>query len=540
MVWDELVRAVGLDHSTGRAYLLGATLVLALTVVGSAILRFLCMVHGFWVNTKRLRCFQGPPPRNWLMGHLGLICSSEEGLTMVNGIVERYVHCCLTWFGPIYPIVRLFHPDYIKCVLLASAPVALKDELFYGFLRPWLGEGLLISSGERWSRHRRLLTPAFHFNILKPYVKTFSTSTNVLHEKWRRLLTEGATSLEMFEHVSLMTLDSLLKCTFSFESNCQQESSEYIAAIYELSSLVVARERCLPHHFNAIYWLSANGRRFRRACGLVHAYSLGVVQRRREALPGADMPAWHQAKRGKVLDFLDILLLSKDEEGNGLTDEEIQSEADTFMFEGHDTTASAISWALYNLARHPEYQEKCREEIAQLLKENGSEDLEWDHLSQMPFTTMCIKESLRLHPAVTTVARSCTEDIRLPDGRIIPKGNICLISIYGTHHNPTVWPEPEVYNPDRFSPENSETRSSHAFVPFSTGPRNCIGQNFAMAELKVAVALTLHRFRLKLEPTAVVRRKPELILRTERGIWLQLEPLGARASAEREPEPSVE
>ncbi|GCC20883.1 hypothetical protein chiPu_0019452 [Chiloscyllium punctatum] len=201
-----------------------------------------------------------------------------------------------------------------------------------------------------------------------------------------------------------------------------RKSSDYIAAIYELSTLVVKRERYLPHHSDFIYKHSANGKRFARACDLVHSYSLDVVQRRREILREQGADAWLQSKQGKVTDFLDVLLLSKDEDGNSLSDEEIQSEADTFMFEGHDTTASGISWVLYNLARHPEYQNKCREEIQELLKSRDDKELEWDDLSQMPFTTMCIKESLRLHPPVTTVARCCTEDIQLPDGRVIPKG----------------------------------------------------------------------------------------------------------------------
>ncbi|XP_033615529.1 cytochrome P450 4F22-like [Fukomys damarensis] len=102
---------------------------------------------------------------------------------------------------------------------------------------------------------------------------------------------------------------------------------------------------------------------------------------------------------------------------------------------------------------------------------------------------------------------------------------ICLVSIYGTHHNPTVWPDSSVYNPYRFDPDNPQQRSPLAYVPFSAGPRNCIGQSFAMAEMRVVVALTLLRFRLSVDRTRKVRRKPELILRTENGIWLNVEPL---------------
>ncbi|NWR82111.1 CP4FN protein, partial [Centropus unirufus] len=148
-----------------------------------------------------------------------------------------------------------------------------------------------------------------------------------------------------------------------------------------------------------------------------------------------------------------------------------------------------------------------------------------EDLSHLPFTTLCIKESLRLHPPVTAVSRRCTQDVTTRDGLVIPKGIICLMSIYGTHHNPNIWPEPQVYNPLRFTMENHQGRSPLAFIPFSAGPRNCIGQSFAMAELKVVVALTLARFSIRVDPTRPPRRKPELILRAEAGLWLVLEPL---------------
>lgn len=334
----------------------------------------------------------------------------------------------------------------------------------------------------------------------------------------------------MFSHISLMTLDSLLRCTFSYNSNCQESSSEYIAAIFELSTLVIERRGRILHHWDWLYWMSPEGQRFKQACNVVHRFTRTVVQERRAQLLHQGEPESHtdttggEEKRKRVADFIDLLLLSKDEEGHGLTDEEIKAEADTFMFGGHDTTASGISWVLYNLSQHQDYQDRCRAEVNDLLQDRETEDLDWEDLSSLPFTTMCIKESLRLHSPVSAVTRQYTKDITVPGGRVIPQGSICLVSIYGTHHNPEIWPDPDVYNPMRFDPENSKDRSSHAFIPFSSGPRNCIGQKFAMAELRVVVALTLRRFRLT--PGGVeVRRLPQLVLRAEGGLWLTLETL---------------
>uniref|UniRef100_A0A8C5XFP2 Docosahexaenoic acid omega-hydroxylase CYP4F3-like n=1 Tax=Microcebus murinus TaxID=30608 RepID=A0A8C5XFP2_MICMU len=496
--------------------LLGASWLLA---------RVLAWACAFHATCRRLRCFPQPPKRSWFLGHLGLIQSSEEGLLCTQGLARAFGDVCLWWVGPAHAVLRVFHPACIKPVLCAPAAVAPKDVVFYGFLKPWLGDGLLLSGGDKWSRHRRMLTPAFHFNILKPYVEIFKDSVNIMLAKWQRLASEGSARLDMFEHISLMTLDSLQKCVFSFDSHCQEKPSEYIAAILELSALVAKRHQQILLHSDFLYSLTRDGRRFRQACRLVHDFTDAVIQERRRALPGQGGDDSLKAKaKAKTLDFIDVLLLSKDEDGKQLSDEDIRAEADTFMFGGHDTTASGLSWVLYNLARHPEHQERCRQEVRELLRGREPAEIEWDDLAQLPFLTMCIKESLRLHPPAPMISRRCTQDIVLPDGRVIPKGVICLISILGTHHNPAVWPDPEVYDPSRFDPENAKERSPLAFVPFSAGPRNCIGQTFAMTEMKVVLALTLLRFRLLPDHTEP-RRKPEIILRAEGGLWLHVEPL---------------
>ncbi|XP_042834391.1 cytochrome P450 4F3 isoform X2 [Panthera tigris] len=498
---------------------------LGLLILKELIVQFLIFHLFTWIVALGIRYYI-VQPRSWhTVGTQ--IQSSEEGLLYTQNLASTYGDVCCWWVGPWHAVIRIFHPTCIKPVLFAPAAIAPKDTVFYSFLKPWLGDGLLLSAGDKWSSHRRMLTPAFHFNILKHYVKIFNDSVNVMHAKWKRLVSEGSTRLDMFEHISLMTLDSLQKCVFSFDSNCQEKPSEYIAAILELSALVAKRHQQIFMHMDFLYYLTPDGQRFRRACRLVHNFTDAVIQERRRTLPDEGVDDFLKAKaKAKTLDFIDVLLLTKDKDGKQLSDEDIRAEADTFMFGGHDTTASGLSWVLYNLAKHPEYQERCRQEVQELLRDREPKEIEWDDLAQLPFLTMCIKESLRLHPPVTVVSRCCTQDVVLPDGRVIPKGVICLVSIFGTHHNPSVWPDPEVYNPFRFDPENIKERSSLAFIPFSAGPRNCIGQTFALTEIKVVLALTLLRFRVlpdKEEP----RRKPEIILRAEGGLWLRVEPLSA-------------
>ncbi|KAI5196283.1 Cytochrome P450 4F2 [Manis pentadactyla] len=515
---------LGLDTAAASPWLL-------LLLVGASWLlaRLLAWACTFYDTCSRLRCFPQPPMRNWFCGHQGLVPSDEQGLRFIVEQVATYSEGFKIWLGPTIPLVVFCHPNMIRTISNATATIAPKDKVFYDFLRPWLGDGLLLSGGDKWSRHRRLLTPAFHFNILKPYIKIFNDSVNIMHAKWNRLIHEGSSRLDMFEHISLMTLDSLQKCVFSFDSNCQEKPSEYIAAILELSALVSKRNQQILLHTDFLYYLTPDGQRFRRACRLVHNFTDAVIQERRRTLPSEGVDEFLQAKaKAKTLDFIDVLLLSKDEDGKVLSDQDIRAEADTFMFEGHDTTASGLSWVLYNLAKHPEYQERCRQEVQELLRDREPKEMAWDDLAQLPFLTMCIKESLRLHPPVPVISRRCTQDLVLPHGRVIPKGVTCLVSVFATHHNPSVWPDPEVYDPSRFEPENIKKRSPLAYIPFSAGPRNCIGQTFAMAEMKVALALTLLRFRV-LPDDQEPRRKPELVLRAGGGLWLRVEPLSGGA-----------
>uniref|UniRef100_A0A8K9Y1N4 aromatase n=1 Tax=Oncorhynchus mykiss TaxID=8022 RepID=A0A8K9Y1N4_ONCMY len=462
----------------------------ALVVLLLLSLRVVCLLWSHAQFTRRLRCFSKPPTQNWLMGHLGEMRSTEEGLQAVDQLVRTYSHSCSWFLGPFYSLVRLFHPDYIKPLLLAPGTY-----IFHSWV-----------------------LAHFHFPLLNVSKRFFYLCALMNSSKWRRLVAEGESRQDMFNHISLMTLDSLLRCTFSYNSNCQESSSEYIAAIFELSTLVIERRGRILHHWDCLYWRSPEGQRFKQACSVVHGFTRTVVQERRAQLlhrgepEGPDTTGGEEKKKKRVADFIDLLLLSKDEDGHGLTDEEIKAEADTFMFGGHDTTASGISWVLYNLSQHQDYQDRCRAEVNDLLQDRKTEDLDWS-------APVC----LSVRQSVCLLA--CLS-LFLSGGWVIPQGSICLVSIYGNHHNPEIWPDPDVYNPMRFDPENSKDRSSHAFIPFSSGPRNCIGQKFAMAELRVVVALTLRRFRLT--PGGVeVRRLPQLVLRAEGGLWLTLETLDA-------------
>nr|XP_015296170.2 cytochrome P450 4F11-like [Macaca fascicularis] len=316
---------------------------LQLLVGGSWILaHVLAWTYTFYDNCCHLQCFLRSPKWNWLWGHQGLVTPMEEG-------IKKFVQLVATqgfklWLGPTFPLLILCNPDIIRSITSASAAVAPKNMIFYGFMKTWLGDGLLLSGGGKWSHHRGMLTPAFHFNILKPYMKIFNKSVNIMHDKWQRLASESSARLDIFEHLSLMTLDSLQKCIFNFESNCQEKPSEYIATILELSAFVEKRNQQILLHTDFLYHLTPDGQRFCRSCRLVHDFTDAVIQERRRTLrtQGIDDFLKNKAK-SKTLDFIDVLLLSKDEDGKELSDEDKRAEADTFMFEGEGLSVG-LQW----------------------------------------------------------------------------------------------------------------------------------------------------------------------------------------------------
>ncbi|XP_072035784.1 cytochrome P450 4F12-like [Amphiura filiformis] len=267
--------------------------------------------------------------------------------------------------------------------------------------------------------------------------------------------------------------------------------------------------------------MSPDGSKYRQALKTAHEFTRKVVRRRKECL--------HQSKsdtsnRERLMPFIDILLQAKDENGVGLSDQEIYDEVDTFMFEGHDTTSSALSWIVYNLANHPELQERCRKEVDEVIEGKGDDELEWDDLTKLEYLTQFIKESMRLYPPVPAIGRDIKSSIKLPDGRIIPEGMSVIIDIINLHHNPNVWKDPEVFDPERFSKENSSVRHSHDFVPFSAGPRNCIGQHFAMSEMKTFIAVLLRHFRFSPDSSKPVKQIVNAVLRSTTGIHVYVIP----------------
>ncbi|CAG2175069.1 unnamed protein product, partial [Oppiella nova] len=222
--------------------------------------------------------------------------------------------------------------------------------------------------------------------------------------------------------------------------------------------------------------------------------------------------------------FLDSLL-SEHLRNSEFTEEDIREEVDTFMFEGHDTTSMAISWTLHLIGLSPHIQRKCHEELDAIFGGTGSDGvINMNDLREMKYLEACIKEALRLFPSVPFVGRHLNED-NIINGYTVPKGVTCLIFLYQVHRDPQCFPQPEVYRPERFLDNSHMTRHPFAFVPFSAGPRNCIGQKFALLEEKTILATILRHYTIKsLDHRDVIKIAPELVIRPKTPIRMQFTP----------------
>nr|XP_020843334.1 cytochrome P450 4B1-like isoform X2 [Phascolarctos cinereus] len=315
------------------------------------------------------------------------------------------------------------------------------------------GKGLLVLDGPKWFQHRKLLTPAFHSDVLKPYLDLFVESTKDMLNKWDKKIQKDK-CVNIFPDVGHMALDSLMKCIFGRSSNSQTQSDIiYYDAIRELTLLMQQRLAAFQYHSDFYFWFTLHGWKFLQACKVAHDYTDKVIRARKAALKEEEEREKIQGK--KRLDFLDILLGPGDESNTKLSDADLRAEVDTFMFEGHDTTTSGISWFLYCMALYPEHQQLCCEEVQDIL---GNRDtIQWEDLGKMTYLTMCIKESFRLYPPVPQVYRQLSKPVTFMDGKSLPEGSLVSLHIYALHRNPAVWDKPEL--PQQFRPQSILTRN---------------------------------------------------------------------------------
>jgi cytochrome P450 len=354
-------------------------------------------------------------------------------------------------------------------------------------IRSFLGDGLLAIEGTSHLRHRRLMAPAFHRERFRDYAALMSAETCQELERWQPAIRD------VREDMFRLTFSIVSKALFSADTSAEADQVgheiEKVLPWMLLSASLAGIAPWMPVFYSP-----------RARASLKHLKQLvrDIVARRRKQ--GGD--------RG---DLLSMLFAARDEGGDALTDADICDEALTLLMAGHDTTASTMTWAWYLLAQNPELQTLAAEQV---LAVAGNAPVTMDLLPKLPLVHQIIDETLRLYPVVWIGDRTPQRDVQLGEYDV-PAGTRIMFSMLVTQRDGRYFPDPERFDPGRFSPERVKAIPDGAYLPFGAGVHMCIGNNFALMEARIILAAVLQRFAFAPVPGHRVRLNPQVVLSPE-------------------------
>nr|XP_018909369.1 PREDICTED: cytochrome P450 4C1-like isoform X1 [Bemisia tabaci] len=445
----------------------------------------------------------GPPMESRILGHTSLMSlTPETRLDFVSRLSKEYGGISRLWMFWL-PEVLISDADYAEVYFHAKS---LEEKShFYAQLHDWLGNGLLTSGGELWHERRKLITPAFHFNVLNALCDTLVQNAVVLIRKLREHPKDTPVNVTTLMH--LVALDNICESAMGIKIDALNNPKlEYIQAVEDAGVITILRG-LRPWYWGRLFYYLPLGQKYRRSLDIIFELAQTAIQnsRNKRSLQQKATDVVNESKEKKRLAFLDILLEACDSTTNPLSDEGLREEVNTFMFGGHETTAVSMGFTLFLLGNHPDIQEKCYEELDDIFQ-GSDRKATVDDLRSMKYLEQVIKESLRLFPSAPMISRKAKADTKFGD-YVVPEGTLVTFSIYALHRNPKYFSNPEKFDPDRFSPENIKGRHHYAYTPFAAGSRNCIGQKFAMMEEKVVLSSILRNFVLE-----SIQREDELKL----------------------------
>lgn len=397
-------------------------------------------------------------------------------------------------------VVMLNHPQHAQHTLIDHAANYTKGGAMWDSIRTLLGNGLPVSEGNFWRRQRRMIQPNFHRTKLAALTDLMVEAIDEGLADWDAKATGQPINIEMA--CSPITMKVITRTMFGTgldEHEAQVVSEQFPFVLdYIFKGLIT---QALPR------WLPVPGRRkYQQALADIDQVVLQVIARRRQ-------------EKSEATDLVTTLLqMVDDETGEGMTNQQLRDEAVSMFLAGYETTATAMSWGLELLTHHPEVLQKLRTEIDTQL---GNRTPIFDDLPNLPYTRMVVMELLRLFPPAWWLTRTAVDDDVI-DGYHIPAGTMVGDLFYMMHRHPDFWPEPERFDPERFSPAQSAHRHHCAWIPFGAGQRQCIGKDFALMEGQLLLARVLQRYDLAMVPGRAARPKATTVLKSQSGIWLSL------------------
>jgi cytochrome P450 len=440
----------------------------------------------------------GPKPRR-LLGSMADL--EHEPLEWLAQMGRTYGDVVRFRFG-LERSNMVLHPDGIRHVLQENH-LNYRKSLDYQNLKPMFGEGLVTSEGDLWKRQRRLAQPAFHRQRLGATVSVMVRRTDEILQR----LDAFASSGEPFDlHAQMSELALLIVSEVLFGADLSGEVSRVGPEVSRILEILTYRMRTL-WQLVPIWVPTPKSLRFHRSRALLDRIVNDLIAARR-GRPDGPAPG----------DLLAMLMEARDADtGAGMSDRQLRDEVMTLFLAGHETTANALTWTFMLLARAPAAAARLHSEIDQVL---GARAPGFEDLPRLAFTSRVIDESLRLYPPVWVVTRAALAPDAIGGYRIDPGDNM-LLSQYLTHRHADFWEHPEVFDPDRFLPERSAGRPRFAYFPFGGGPRQCIGNQFALMEAAAVLARIAQRFEISLVPEHRIELDPSITLRPRNGVQVR-------------------
>ncbi|MCB0203284.1 MAG: cytochrome P450 [Anaerolineae bacterium] len=373
------------------------------------------------------------------------------------------------------------HPDAVRHVTVSNSANYDKLESYDGVRELLLGDGLVASRGDLWRRQRRLMAPFFTPRAIEQYLPVFIADTQAMIDRWNGLSAEDQ-PIEMGDEMMLLTAAVILHTMFSTESS--DDMLEMKAAVETMIRYTASGQQ---NPIKLPRWMpTPANRRYFKARELVHTY-IDTLLTQRRAMPEDQWPD----------DLLSKMMLTRDvDTGEAMSDSLLRDESITIFFAGHETTARTLTFMFYALSQNPQVERRMVDEITGVL---GDRQPTADDLKRLPYTLQVVKETLRLYPAAPLYARDVVAEDEI-NGVSIPGGVRVMPFPYATHRHPDFWPDPERFDPDRWTPEAEAARNPYAFHPFAAGKRICLGNNFSLLESHVIAAMLVPRFQLRLAP----------------------------------------
>lgn len=421
-----------------------------------------------------------------------------HALALTHGGIARF----RAGFWPVYLVAG---PTAIRHLLRDNPANYSKNTFTYRMARSVTGNGLLTSDGQEWHQRRRLLQPIFARNHIAHYDAQITAVTSMMLAQWQQLAEQGK-PVDVSVEMTHLTLNIACKTFFNLDI-VDQETASVSEAVLTLSQAFTKRFRSKTAPLWGLFGFpTPNNPALSRAQATLN----GVVEQAIHSL------AQVETSSGNVL--AQLIQTSDPETGQRLNRQALQTEILTLLLAGHETTARALTWALYLLAKHTEVQSRLADTIDAL---GNANTLHFQGLNELPYLRMVVEETLRLYPPIWAFSRRAEAD-DLVDGYRMPKEARILISPYVAHRLPEFWPEPERFDPERFTEESVAQRPEHAYIPFGAGPRQCIGKRFAMLELQLVLAMIVQQFAVRLASHEVVKAEASTTLTPNQPIYINL------------------